>query len=288
MKPAPFAYHAPRTVEEAIEVLADYEGDAAPLAGGQSLLPMMNLRAATPAHVVDLNRLPGLDRIGDDGRSLSVGALARHRDFEQLPGGDPTSRLLASAARCVGSPAIRTRGTLVGSLAHADPAAEWCAVAVLLDGRVRLRSSGGAREVLVAEFLAGPFRTERAASELVVGAVLPKLPSEHSVAFVEETRTSGDLPIACAGVSALVVDGSIREARIAVGGVGATAFRAVRSEKALETVDVRDRRAIRSAAALVSDDGDPVPAPFASPDYRRHLGQVVVERAIHRAIGQQP
>jgi carbon-monoxide dehydrogenase medium subunit len=288
MKPAPFAYHVPRTVDEAIEMLADHEGDAAPLAGGQSLIPMMNMRAATPAQVVDLNRLPGLDRIADDGRSLSIGALVRHRDLENLTGGDPTSRLLASAARCVGSPAIRTRGTFVGSLAHADPAAEWCAVAVLLDGRVTLRSSEGARELPVAEFLVGPFQTQRAHIELVVGAVLRKLPSQHSVAFVEETRTGGDLPIACAGVSLLIIDGTIREAHIAVGGVGATAFRAVRSENALGAVDVRDGRAILSAAALVSDDGDPVPAPFASPDYRRHLGRVVVERAIYRAIGRRP
>lgn len=284
MKPPPFEYHAPRTLQEALDLLATYGGEAAPLAGGQSLLPMMSLRRAAPAHIVDLNPIPDLDRIVEDAGSLKVGALVRHRTFERPAGDDHTARFLAAVARFVASPPIRTRGTFVGALAHADPAAEWCAVALLLDGTVTLQGCRGQRVIAAADFFTGPFRTGRAPDEVVTEAALRKLPPNASAAFVEETRSVGDLPIVCAATSTQVVAGSIHNARIAVGGIGPTSLRAIRCEKALEGVDVGDHNAIRAAADGVLEDSNPPPAPHASPDYKRHLGRIVVERSLLQAI----
>jgi carbon-monoxide dehydrogenase medium subunit len=284
MKLPPFEYHASRTLQEALDLLATYGGEAAPLAGGQSLLPMMSLRTAAPAHIVDLNPIPDLDRIVEDAGSLKVGALVRHRTFERPAGDDNTARFLAAVARFVASPPIRTRGTFVGALAHADPAAEWCAVALLLDGTVTLEGSRGHRVIAATDFFRGPFRTSRAPDEVVTEAALRKLPPDVSTAFVEEARSVGDLPIVCAATSTQVVASSIRNARIAVGGIGPTPLRAIRCEKALEDVDVGDHNAIRAAADTVLEDSNPLPTPDASPDYQRHLGRVVVERSILRAI----
>jgi carbon-monoxide dehydrogenase medium subunit len=284
MKPPPFEYHAPRTLQEALDLLATYGEEAAPLAGGQSLLPMMNLRRATPAHIVDLNPIPDLDRILEDAESLRVGALVRHRTFEHPAGDDHTAGFLAAVARFVASPPIRTRGTFVGALANADPAAEWCAVALLLDGTLALQGSRGQRVVAAADFFTGPFRTCRTPDEVVTEATLRKLPPHAGTAFVEEARSVGDLPVVCAATSTQVVGGSIRTARIAVGGIGPAPLRAVRCEKALEGVKVGDHDAIEAAADTVLEDANPLPAPDASPDYKRHLGRVVVQRSILRAI----
>jgi carbon-monoxide dehydrogenase medium subunit len=284
MKPPPFEYHAPRTLEEALDILTTYGEEAAPLAGGQSLLPMMSLRRASPAHIVDLNPIPDLDRIVEDAGSLNVGALVRHRTLERPAGDDHTAGFLAAVARFVASPPIRTRGTFVGALAHADPAAEWCAVALLLDGTLTLQGSRGRRMVAAADFFTDPFRTCRAPDEVVTEAALRKLPAGARWAFVEEARSIGDLPIVCAATCAEVAGGSIRSARIAVGGIGPTPLRAIRCEEALGGVRVGDSDAIRTASETVLEDSAPLPAPDASPDYKRHLGRVVVERSILQAL----
>jgi aerobic carbon-monoxide dehydrogenase medium subunit len=287
MKPAPFQYHAPTTLDEALELLANHGDDAAPLAGGQSLLPMMNMREATPGHIVDLNKLPGLDRVSDDGHTLTVGALVRHRVFERPARDDPTGRLLAATAPYVGSAPIRTRGTLVGALATANPAAEWCVVAQLLDGEVVLRTHDGARTMTVDDFFAGPFRTRRNPDEMVVGARLKKLPQDHRTAFVEESRTRGDFPLVCAAVSLSVLEGRIDDCRVAVGGVGPKAFRARTTETALTDVAVGDAAGIRAAARSVSEGADHGGASQPSSDYKRHLGAVVIERALLQAIKEE-
>jgi carbon-monoxide dehydrogenase medium subunit len=245
---------------------------------------MMNLRRVAPAHIVDLNPIPDLDRIMEDAGSLMVGALVRHRTLEHPAGDDHTARFLAVVARFVASPPIRTRGTFVGAIAHADPAAEWCAVALLLDGTVTLQGPSEQRVIAAADFFTAPFRTARAPDEVVTKVTLRKLPPDAGTAFVEEARSVGDLPIVCAGASTQVIAGSIRNARIAVGGIGPTPLRVSRCEKALEGVDVGDRNAIRMAAGTVIEDSNPLPTPDASPDYKRHLGGVVVERSILQAI----
>jgi aerobic carbon-monoxide dehydrogenase medium subunit len=287
MKPAPFQYHAPTTLDEALGLLANRGDEAAPLAGGQSLLPMMNMREATPSHIVDLNNLPGLDRVSDDGHTLTVGALVRHRVLEFPARDDPTGRLLAAAAPYVGHAPIRTRGTLVGSLATANPAAEWCVVAQLLDGDVVLRTHGDERVLTTDDFFAGPFRTRRKPDELLVGARLKKLPHEHQTAFVEESRTRGDFPLVCAAVSLNVLEGRIDDCRVALGGVGPKAFRARTTETALTGAAVSDSKGIRAAAGAACEGIDPGGTSEASSVYKRHLGAVVVERALLEAIKEE-
>jgi carbon-monoxide dehydrogenase medium subunit len=284
MKPAPFEYHAPTTLEEAVALLRDHGPEAAPLAGGQSLVPDMSLRIARPRHVVDLNRLPGLDGIQATDGDIRIGALVRHRAFEAPAPGMPVGDLLAAAAHHVGHPPIRARGTFVGSLAYADPAAEWCVIAALLDGEVLLRSSAAERTVPVARFFTGPFSTVRRPEELVVEVRLHPPPAAIRTAFVEQSWTKGDLPLVCVAAALDVQDGRITGACIAAGGIAPTARRVEAVENALHDVEASDRAAIR-AAARASPCIDPVEVPYGSADYKRHLGSVLIERALLDALG---
>ena len=194
MKPPPFEYHAPETVEEALALLAEYGDEAKVLAGGQSLVPLLNFRLVRPARLIDLNRIAELDYIGE-GR---IGALARMRRVER----EASIPLLRRAASFVGHPQIRNRGTACGSVAHADPAAELPCALLALDARVRLRSTRGERELSLDEFLLGTFATALEADELLVEIVVPEPPPGARFAFVEHARVHGDF--ALAGVAAVV------------------------------------------------------------------------------------
>ncbi len=185
MKPASFHYHAPRTVEEAIATLADVApDDGRVLAGGQSLVPTMAFRLAQPAHLVDINRIDGLDRLAVDGEALSIGAGVRHAAFHRPVTDGPLGRLLAAVVRHIAHVPIRTRGTFCGSLAHADPASEWCLVAATLDARMTARSTRGERTLAPGEFFAGIMTTAIEPDELLAEVRLPVLPNDTRFGFV--------------------------------------------------------------------------------------------------------
>ncbi|MFI7614801.1 FAD binding domain-containing protein [Nonomuraea terrae] len=278
MKPPPFDYHAPRDLGEALRTLAEVRGKV--LAGGQSLIPMLNMRLAAPDHLVDINRVAGLDRLERSGDGVLVGATVRHADAERAE----VHPLLTRALKLVAHPVIRNRGTVVGSLVHADPAAELPAVLAVLDGRVRLaRWDGGVRvrEVRARDFFTGPMESAAEPGELAVSAFFPALPPGGGGAFHEVARRHGDY--ALAGVCAVVtVDGGlVATARAACVGVGPVPV----------VVDVGEACAGRppedadwaGAAALVRDAAEPEDDIHASAAYRRHLVGVLAERALRDA-----
>jgi carbon-monoxide dehydrogenase medium subunit len=207
VKPAPFVHHAPRTVEEAVAVLAQVGPDGKVLAGGQSLVPVLNMRLASPGHLVDVNGVAGLDTVEVTAEHVRVGALVRHAGLERHDGAAAALPLLRQAVRHVAHPAIRTRGTTVGSLAHADPAGEMPAVAVLTGAVLEVTGPRGTREVAADGFFLGPLETVLEADELVVAVRFGRLPAGTRTGFAESARRSGDY--ALAGVAlAVSTDGN--------------------------------------------------------------------------------
>ena len=288
MKPAPFEYHRAESRNEALSLLARHDGDAKPLAGGQSLIPAMNFRLATPAVLIDLNAVPDLSYIRVDDDAVRIGAMTRHAAIERHAGIRERASLVHDAMPFIAHAAIRTRGTIGGSLAHADPAAELPAVMLALDARLRLESASGAREVAAADFFTGLFSTALEPGELVTEIAIPRAPAKHARhghAFLEFSRRHGDF--ALAGVAAdLALDdaGRCASARIALFGVGdrpmlgTTGARALIGER--PGADV-----IRAAAAAVAaSDIDPTNDIHASASYRRHLAGVLTRRALARAV----
>ncbi|ADU51593.1 molybdopterin dehydrogenase FAD-binding protein [Thermaerobacter marianensis DSM 12885] len=283
MKPPRFAYHDPRTVEEAVDLLARYGGEAKVLAGGQSLIPLLNFRLARPAALVDVNRIPGLDTLVVEGGRLRVGALVRHRQAERAEAVRRHCPLLAEALGWVGHPAIRHRGTVCGSLAHADPAAELPAVWVTLDGAVRARGPAGEREVPAGEFFLTYFTTALDPAEMVVEATLPVLPPGAGWAFEEVARRHGDFALAAAAaVVELDETGRIARVRLGLAGVGPVPLRA-RSVEAFLAGREPGETTWREAAALVEEEVEPESDLHASAAYRRRLAGVLTRRALDRA-----
>lgn len=280
MKPAPFEYYAPRTLDEALTLLAAHGSDAKPLAGGQSLVPAMNFRLATPAVLVDLNGIAALAGIEEHDGQVRVGAMTRQRSLETS---DVIARrvpLVALALPHVAHAAIRTRGTLGGSAAHADPAAELPAVLVALDAAFTLQSATATRTVDAATFFTGLFATAIEPGELLTTITIPAEPPESRRAFLEIARRHGDFALAGVAASATVDDdGRCRQVRVALLGVGdrpvlAGAARVLEGERPTAAL-VRE-----AAAAVAAQDVDPHGDIHASSDYRRHLVEVVVRRAL--------
>ncbi|HET6213554.1 MAG TPA: xanthine dehydrogenase family protein subunit M [Micromonosporaceae bacterium] len=273
MKPPAFTYHRPATVEEALATLDRVGPDGKVLAGGQSLVPVLNMRLAAPGHLVDINRLTALSYIRAGNGSVRVGALARHADVGRSPAALP---LMRQATAHVAHPAIRNRGTTVGSLVHADPAAELPAVLSLVDGSVSLASTGGVRTVAAAEFFTGPLESAVRPGELAVEATFPVPPPGTRSAWLEVSRRRGDYAVC--GVGVLVTldpGGRVTRARACYISVGPTPI----------VVDLTDAApdwdaAGRLAAAAV-DPGDDVHATAA---YRRHLVRVLTARACAMAV----
>ena len=279
MKPAPFGYVRPRTVDEAVAALAEH-ADAKPLAGGQSLIPLLSMRLAAPATLVDLNRVEELAyvRSGDDG--VRIGALARHATVERDDAAAIRQPLLREALGLVAHPTIRNRGTAVGSIAHADPAAELPVVLALLGGTVTARSASGERVVDAAELYVGPLETALRPDELVTEAWLPALPPRSGTAIREVSRRHGDY--ALVGVAALVgvdADGGVDSVRAGYLSVADTPV-------VLDLTDTADpgpswdRAAEHAMAAL-----EPTDDIHASADYRRHLIGVLTRRTLAAAYG---
>lgn len=282
MKPAPFRYHRPETLDETLALLAEIGDDAAVLAGGQSLVPVLALRLASPAHVVDVNRVPGLDVIAANG-SLALGALVRQQAACVAQAVRSSQPLLAEALPLVGHRETRGRGTVVGSLAHADPAAELPTVAVALDAEIALASCRGVRTVPAAEFFLAPFMTARAPDELVTEVRFPAWPAGAGHAFLEFARRSHDFALAAVAVLLqLDADGAVAGARLAFAGVGSTPVRADGAEDALHGQPAGEEsfRAAAEAAVAVLDPPSDV---LASAAYRRHVARVLLIRALRQA-----
>ena len=281
MKPAPFFYHRPETVAEAIDALSRLE-DAKPLAGGQSLMPMMNFRYATPANVVDLNRVPSLAGIAEDGDALTIGAMTRQREIKDSPLVAARCPLLAEALHHVGHVQTRNRGTIGGSLAHLDPAAELPGVLLAHDAVLEVRGSAGARSVPMSQWTLGYMTPALEPDELLVRVRVPSWPLGHGFGFSEIARRHGDF--AMAGACALVqMDGdSVRRCSIALVGVDDGPVRLESAEVLLTgnppTPDRLD------AAVREARDVPGIEDVHASAAYRRKIAAVVTRRALDRAL----
>jgi aerobic carbon-monoxide dehydrogenase medium subunit len=283
MKPAPFQYHAPTTIDEAVRTLAEVAGeDGRVLAGGQSLVPIMAFRLARPGHLVDINGVATLRRLAVDGDRLSIGACVRHAAFHKPVVDGPLGRLLATVVRHIAHYPIRTRGTFCGSIAHADPASEWCAVAAALDADMIARRAGGTRTISAQDFFRGIMTTALDEDEILVEVRLPILPADTRFGFYEFNRRAGDFALAMALVTYRVEDGMISSARVAVGGVESQPRRIAQAEQALAG-RLPDRAAFEAAAAAVAAAVDPLDDATTSASYRRDLAQTVTRRALEQA-----
>jgi carbon-monoxide dehydrogenase medium subunit len=283
MKPAPFVYHRPDTVDEALEMLADIGPDGKVLAGGQSLVPLMSMRLATPAHLIDINRIGELGAItvGHDG--VTVGAAVRHASLEHDDAAFESQPLLREAIGYVAHPTIRNRGTTVGSLVHADPAGELTGVLALLGGTVRLRSTTGERVVPADQFFVGALESAVQPTEMATDAFFPALPPRSGIAWHERSRRNGDYAICGAGaLVTLDEELNIAAARLALISVASTPV----------AIDLTDRlrgrpydfgpqtRIADYVASVIDPEGDI----HASADYRRHLAGILAVEAFGDAL----
>ena len=280
MKPPSFEYYAPRTIDEAVARLAEHGDGAKVLAGGQSLVPLMNLRLAAPDVLVDVNRVDGLADLSAWDGGLSIGALVRQSALERSDLARERLPLLAEAIRYVGHPTIRHRGTVGGSLAHADPAAELPAVMLALDATLVARGPGGDREVPAADFFTGYLTTALAPDELLAEVRVPDVPDGTGVAFVELSRRYGDFAICGAAVLVTLDDaGRCTRVRVALCGVGPGPIRARAVEDALQN-ETPAGGALQSAAQRAVDEIDPPSDVHGSASYRRKMAIVMTRRAL--------
>jgi carbon-monoxide dehydrogenase medium subunit len=287
LKPAPFAWHAPDTVETALALKAAHGAEARFLAGGQSLVPAMNFRIAQPAVLVDLNRVAALDILDwEPEGTLVIGAMTRYRRIERDAEVSSRLPLLAEALAEVAHPQIRSRGTLGGNLAHADPASEMPAVMLALDARFILRRAGGAREIPAEQFFHAPLTTALAEDELLAAIRLPALPPRTGTAFLELARRRGDY--AMMGVAAALTrdaNGRCVAARVALCSAGPTPLLAPRAAAALLGTGL-EAAAIAEAASIARTETDPMGSVHASPAYQRHLAAVLARRALTLAAAR--
>jgi len=283
MKPPRFEYHAAHSVDEAVALLGRYGGDAKVLAGGQSLMPMLNFRLARPAALVDVNRVTALAYVREDDGVVAFGAMTRQRTIEFSPMVAARLPLLREATRWVGHLPIRSRGTIGGSIAHADPSAEYPAVLTALGGEVIVQGPRGRRTVKAADLFEGYLTTSLGPEELLVEVRLPAMPAGAGYAFEEFARRHGDFAIV--GIAAMVVRDGARcaVARLATAGTGPVPVRLRAAEEILERDGLGDA-AVAAAGARAAELVDPDADVHASAEYRRHLTGVLTVRALKRAI----
>jgi carbon-monoxide dehydrogenase medium subunit len=283
MKPAAFQYHAPKTLDEAVATLAVVApDDGRILAGGQSLVPIMAFRLARPTHLIDINGIAALRRLETSKGKLAIGACVRHTAFYQPVAEGPLGRLLATVVQHIGHHPIRTRGTFCGSLAHADPASEWCLVAATLDAEMVATSTRGTRTIAAADFFAGIMTTALAEDELLTEVRLPLLPADTRFGFQEFACRAGDFALGMALVTYRVDGQKIVEPRIGVGGAEATARRSPEAETAWAG-KVPGPDAFRAAAEAAAMAINPLEDHNTNADYRRDLVRALTRRALESA-----
>jgi carbon-monoxide dehydrogenase medium subunit len=283
-RPAEFTYHRPTSLDEAIELLSN-DGETRPLAGGHSLLPMMKLRLAQPQTIVDLGRIPGLDGIEQEGDALRIGALATHASVAASEVVRSQCPVLAATAEGIGDRQVRNRGTIGGSLAHADPGADYPTVVTALGASVVAHGQGGEREIAADDFFTGVFTTALEQGELITAVRVPVLSDGAGGAYEKHRHPASGYAVAGVAVAVKVEGGKCAEARIAVGGVTGTPVRATAAEQAMIGIAPVDEASIAGAAenvleALSGAIGDT----YASGEYRVHLARVLAKRAIAAAF----
>jgi aerobic carbon-monoxide dehydrogenase medium subunit len=283
MKPSPFIFHEPKTLRQAIALLAEVvPQDGRILAGGQTLVPAMALRLARPTHLVDINRVEGLDRLLLEDGALCIGARVRHAAFHRPVEAGTLGRLLAAVVRHIGHYPIRTRGTFCGSLANADPASEWCLVAVTLDAVLVVESTRGRRTIAAADFFQGFLMTALEPDELLVEARLPVLPPETRFGFNEFSRRAGDFAQAMALTAFALRDGLIADPRLGTGGVEGAPRRLTEAEAYLSSRPP-SRQVFKEAADAAADAVSPIEDSPETVSYKRDLIRAVTFRALAQA-----
>lgn len=288
MKPAPFSYHRPASLEEALETLAEVAEDGGRiLAGGQSMVPMMALRVAYPPHLIDINRISELDKAEQVGDRFVIGALARHSRFHDIVAPGPLGALLQTVVHHIAHFPIRQRGTYCGSVAHADPSSEWCLVTATLGGRVVARSKSGSRDIPAEAYFQGVMTTALEADEMVVEVSLPLLADDERFGFVEFNRRAGDFALGMSLVTFRLVDGKLQDARVGVGGAEEFPRRIGEAEDLLNGRAPSDE-VFRAAAAAAAAAIHPLEDAQTDANYRRDLVSVVVRRALEQALSGTP
>jgi aerobic carbon-monoxide dehydrogenase medium subunit len=280
MYPSRFRYEAPRSLDEAIALLHDGGEDAKVLAGGQSLVPLMKLRFASPELVVDINNLPGLDyhRQDADG-TLHVGALCRHATLEHsslLSASQPT---MTAAAPLIADPLVRNRGTLVGSLCHADPQGDWASVVTALGGAVIAQGPGGRRRIPISDFVSGPFENALELDEVAVEAVIPPATGTRAGGYLKLERRVGDFATVGVAVAVELTGEVVTRAGIALTGVGGATISVTQAQEALAGQPLSAER-IEQAAALAAEAAQPKTDHRGSAEYKRHMVHTFVTRIL--------
>jgi carbon-monoxide dehydrogenase medium subunit len=280
--PPGFDYFAPRTLDEALSILDGHAGEARVLAGGQSLIPLLKLRFAAPRALVDINRVPGLDTLGEEGGALRIGALVRHRTCERSPLLRGRYGALGDLARLVADPLVRNLGTVCGSLAHADPQGDWASGLLAVGADVEAVGQAGTRTIAIEDFLQGPFTTALEPGEIVTGVRVRDPGPRAAGTYLKLERKVGDFATVGVAVHVSFDDGRVGRAGIALTAVAGTNVKARAAEEALRG-GVLDEDAIREAARLASDASEPTSDTRGSAEYKRNVVRVFTERGLRHA-----
>jgi aerobic carbon-monoxide dehydrogenase medium subunit len=281
MYPARFSYHAPAGVEEALELLERYGDEAKVLAGGQSLIPLMKLRFASPRALVDINRIEGLDSI-EEGDGLSIGALVRHKDCERSEALRGRYGVLGDAAPQISDPIVRNRGTVVGSLAHADPQGDWGSALLAAGAQLEVVSSGGTRTIPLAELFQGPFTTSLQPNEIATAVQVPDPGERAGGTYLKLERKIGDFATVGVAVHLSLDNGTVGRTGIALTGVGPSNLRAEAAEESLAGAELNDET-IQEAARLAAEAAQPRTDHRGSANYKRSVVRVFTERGLRKA-----
>ena len=281
MYPGRFEYHAPSTIDEAISILERYGDEAKILAGGQSLIPLMKLRFASPRALVDINRIQGLDTLYEDNGFLTIGALVRHADCERSELLRGRYGVLGDAAPQISDPIVRNRGTVAGSLAHADPQGDWGSALLATGAQVQAQGPDGTRTIRTEELFEGPFTTTLEPTEIITLVQVPDPGPQAGGTYLKLERKIGDF--ATVGVAAHISfdNGKIGRAGIALTGVGPRNLRANAAEEALADAELNDE-SIAEAARLAAGAAEPRDDVRGSAEYKRNVVRVFTERALRR------
>lgn len=283
MFPAPFDYFAPTSLDEVFDLLTRYGDDAKILAGGQSLMPMMKLRIASPRYLIDVNRIAGLNGIVRSGDRLILGALCRHAEIGAHPLIQAHLPLMADAARLTADVQVRNRGTLGGSLAHADPAGDWPTALLALDADVSVQGPAGRRDVPLRSFIVDAYATDLGPDELVVSVSVPVPSAAAGGAYAKFEKRAGDFAVASVAVQVELADERCSRVAISLGALGPTPLRVASAEDILRnavcTTELR-----KQAGALVEGHAEPFADTRGSVEYKRHLAGVLFERAFDVAL----
>jgi carbon-monoxide dehydrogenase medium subunit len=280
--PSSFEYVAPDTLDEAFGVLAERGEEAKILAGGQSLIPLLKLRFASPALLVDINRIGLLDELVDDGGALRIGALVRHKQCERSVLLRERFPVLADTARQISDPIVRNLGTVCGAVAHADPQGDWGAALLAAGAEVVTRSSNGERTLPLSGFFQGPFTTLLEPTEILTEVRVPDPGPRSGGAYLKLERKIGDFATAAVGVQVSFDDGHVARAGIALTGVGMTNIEAAEAAQSLVGTELDDA-AVARAGELAAQAAEPVDDHRGSAEYKRHVVRVFTERALRRA-----